>query len=191
MARGKIVPKRNGVVAGAKAPVQGGIMPKKRRWRPGTVAMREIRKYQRNAEPLLPRLPFRRLLRDILLEIHPDRVNRVNRMTRTATDMLQEGAEQMLVQLFKDAQLLTVYAGRVGLGPGDLHMAQALTMMPANLRNAEVEERVFHDPSAGDLPPGVGAAVKKPTNGAGPPEHVAGLEDLGGDGDDDPDDHMD
>lgn len=48
---------------------------KKRRWRPGTVALREIRKYQKSTELLIRKLPFSRLVREIgqvrLIAINP------------------------------------------------------------------------------------------------------------------------
>lgn len=46
------------------APSVGGIK-KPQRYRPGTVALREIRKYQKGAELLIRKLPFQRLVRDV------------------------------------------------------------------------------------------------------------------------------
>ena len=40
------------------APAEGGVKEKKFRWRPGTVALREIKKYQKSVEMVLPRAPF-------------------------------------------------------------------------------------------------------------------------------------
>ena len=42
-----------------------------KRYRPGTVALREIRKYQRTGELLIKKLPFQRLVREIATKIHP------------------------------------------------------------------------------------------------------------------------
>lgn len=42
----------------------------RRRLRPGTVALREIRKYQKSTELLIPKLPFQRLVREIAQDIH-------------------------------------------------------------------------------------------------------------------------
>jgi histone H3/H4 len=39
------------------------------RYRPGTVALREIRRYQRGVEPLIPGLPFQRLVREVVQDI--------------------------------------------------------------------------------------------------------------------------
>ena len=43
----------------------GANVKKGRRFRPGTVALREIRRYQKSTELLIRRLPFQRLVREI------------------------------------------------------------------------------------------------------------------------------
>jgi histone H3 len=60
------------------APAKGGIKKgekgegKKIRFRPGTVALREIRRYQKSTKMLLPRAPFHRLVRKITLDYDSD-----------------------------------------------------------------------------------------------------------------------
>jgi histone H3 len=59
------------------APAKGGIKRekgdlKKNRFRPGTVALREIRRYQKSTKMLLPRAPFHRLVRKITLDYDSD-----------------------------------------------------------------------------------------------------------------------
>ena len=46
------------------APAEGG-MKKKMRWRPGTVALREIKRYQKSTQLLLAKAPFQRFIRAI------------------------------------------------------------------------------------------------------------------------------
>ncbi len=46
--------------------------PVPHQFKPGTVALREIRQYQKSTEPLIRALPFQRLLREIAQEIKPD-----------------------------------------------------------------------------------------------------------------------
>ena len=53
------------------APKSGGVM-KPRRYRPGTVALREIRRYQRSTDTLLRKLPFQRLVREIAKDFKTD-----------------------------------------------------------------------------------------------------------------------
>jgi histone H3 len=80
MARTKQVKPRS---VGGKAPKaqsffrkkgKGGAANNKKphRYRPGTVALREIRKYQKGTELLIRKLPFARLVREILEEVKKD-----------------------------------------------------------------------------------------------------------------------
>ena len=47
-----------------KTPLKGGIK-KPHRYRPGTVALRDIRKYQKSTENLIKKAPFQRLVREV------------------------------------------------------------------------------------------------------------------------------
>ena len=87
------------------------IGPKKpRRYRPGTVALREIRKYQKSTDLLLKRLPFQRLVRELAGEI----TGRNDlRFQSTAILTLQEATEAYLVSLFEDTNLCALHAKRV------------------------------------------------------------------------------
>ena len=78
------------------APSKGGLK-KPHRYRPGTVALREIRKYQRSTELLIRKLPFQRLVREISQEFKTD-----VRFQSTALLALQEAAEAYMVHLFED-----------------------------------------------------------------------------------------
>ena len=93
----------------------------KRRWRPGTVAIREIKKYQKSVDRLLPRQPFLRLVKDISNEVNPG-----IRMRPEAVDALQEAAEQYIVGLFEDTQLIAVHAKRVTIMQKDMQLALRL-----------------------------------------------------------------
>ena len=53
------------------APAEGGVK-RKNRFRPGTVALREIKRYQRETKMLLPRAPFQRFVRAICEGVDPD-----------------------------------------------------------------------------------------------------------------------
>ena len=67
----------------ARPPITGTV-PRAHRYRPGTVALREIRKYQKSTELLIRKLPFRRLCREILQDFKTD-----GRMTSDALEALQ------------------------------------------------------------------------------------------------------
>jgi histone H3 len=72
-------------------------------YRPGTVALREIRKYQKNTELLLRKLPFQRLVREVAQDFKNDL-----RFQASAVLALQESAEAFLVSLFEESNLCAV-----------------------------------------------------------------------------------
>ena len=99
------------------APPTGGVK-KPHRFRPGTVALREIRKYQKSTELLIRKLPFQRLVREIAQEYKADL-----RFQSGAVLALQEAAEAYLVTLFEDTNLCAIHAHRVTIMPKDIHLA--------------------------------------------------------------------
>ena len=91
------------------APATGGVIkPHKRRYRPGTVALREIRRYQKNTELLIRKLPFQRLVREIAQDFKADL-----HFQSSAIVALQEASEAYLVGLFEDTNLCAIHAKRV------------------------------------------------------------------------------
>lgn len=100
---------------------------KKHRWRPGTVALREIRKLQRSAELLIRKAPFQRLCREVVQNIYDSHRRRCDlRLQSTAVLALQEAAESYLVGLFEDANLCAIHAKRVTLMPKDIQLARRI-----------------------------------------------------------------
>ena len=91
------------------------------RYRPGTVALREIRRYQKSTDLLLRKLPFQRLVRQIAHEFHEDL-----RFQSTAILALQEAAEAYLVSLFEDTNLCAIHARRVTIKPQDIRLARRI-----------------------------------------------------------------
>ncbi|CAN0233106.1 unnamed protein product, partial [Lampetra planeri] len=83
------------------APATGGVK-KPHRYRPGTVALREIRRYQKSTELLIRKLPFQRLVREIAQDFKTDL-----RFQSSAVMALQEASEAYLVALFEDTNLLS------------------------------------------------------------------------------------
>ncbi|XP_066344090.1 histone H3.3-like [Miscanthus floridulus] len=105
------------VAARKTAPMTGGVK-KPRRYRPGTVALREIRKYQKGAELLIRKMPFQRVVREIA-QLHKSDL----RFQSHAILALQEAAEAYLVGLFEDTNLCAIHAKRVTIMPKDVHLA--------------------------------------------------------------------
>ena len=118
-----------------KAPVKGGKQPRKHlshkilrkgiaptggikkphRYQPGMVALREIRWYQRSTENLIKKTPFQKLIREISQEyrICPDGPGTPSVQVcfqSTAIAALQEAAENFIVGLFEDVNLLAIHA---------------------------------------------------------------------------------
>ena len=99
------------------APSMGGIK-KPHRYRPGTVALREIRKYQKSTELLIRKLPFQRLVREVAQEFKSDL-----RFQSSAVIALQEACESYLVSLFEDTNLFAIHAKRVTIMAKDMQLA--------------------------------------------------------------------
>ena len=89
--------------------------------RPGSVALREIRRFQKSTVLLIRRLPFQRLVREIAVDFKKDL-----RFQSTALQALQEAAEAYLVGLFEDTNLLAIHAGRVTIMVRDLQLARRI-----------------------------------------------------------------
>ena len=101
-------------------PIAGVKVRKPRRFRPGTVALRQIRKYQASTDHLIRRAPFQRLVR----EIAQDAENLTNiRFQSTALLALQEASEAYLVGLFEDTNLCAIHGRRVTIMPKDMRLA--------------------------------------------------------------------
>ena len=94
---------------------------KPRRYRPGTVALREIRRYLKSTELLIRRFPFQRLVR----EIAQDLKGRLN-FACGAILALQEAAEAYLVGLFEDTSLCAIHAKHITIMPKDIQLARCI-----------------------------------------------------------------
>lgn len=98
-----IVKKQKNVVSSAVEP-EKKIDKKKRRFKPGTVALREIRQQQKSIEPALARASFSRLVRELMQDVgEPD-----YRLGKNAVDALRYASEQFLCETFKRAQYLAI-----------------------------------------------------------------------------------
>ncbi|KAF8826129.1 histone 3 [Lentinula lateritia] len=104
-----------------KTATAAGGVKKPHRFRPGTVALREIRRYQKSTELLIRKLPFQRLVREIAQDFKTDL-----RFQSSAVMALQEAAEAYLVSLFEDTNLAAIHAKRVTIQPKDLALARRL-----------------------------------------------------------------
>ncbi|TMX02254.1 hypothetical protein EJD97_022231 [Solanum chilense] len=104
-----------------KSVLISGRVKKPHRFMPGTVALREIRKYQKSTELMIRKLPFQRLVRQTALDFKRDL-----RFQSSAMDILQEAAEAYLVGLFEDTNLCAIHAKRVTIMPKDIQLARRI-----------------------------------------------------------------
>ena len=91
------------------------------RYRPGTVTLREIRRYQKSTELLIRKLPFQCLVHKILQGYGVG-----YSVTLAMMMALQEVAEAYLVQLLEDSNLCAIHAKRITIQPKDMQLARQI-----------------------------------------------------------------
>ena len=101
---------------------QNGAIKRPHRYRPGTLALREIKKFQKSTELLIRKLPFQRLVKSILYDL-----KRMDfRMQSQALLAIQEAAEAYLVGLFEDTNLCAIHAKRITIKAKDIVLARRI-----------------------------------------------------------------
>ena len=106
---------------GPKYPM-GGVK-KPRRYRPGTVALREIRKYQKSTDLLIRKLPFQRLVREVV----QNKFGSQYRFQSPALLALQEASEDFLVHMFGQVNDIAIHGKRVTIKPKDIQLWKRIT----------------------------------------------------------------
>ncbi|KAK9475534.1 histone-fold-containing protein [Dipodascopsis tothii] len=104
-------------------------LKKSHRYRPGTVALREIRKYQKSTELLIQKLPFARLVREVSSDFvwgGNNNSGETLRFQSVAILALQEAVEAYLVHLFEDTNLCAIHAKRVTIMQKDIQLARRI-----------------------------------------------------------------
>jgi histone H3/H4 len=167
MARSKQTANRSAAAAAAAAPKKKSKpaarvadvakkAKKPHRWRSGTVAGKEIKKFQKRIEPIFQRAPFIRLIKGTLgaltLSAPEVKVNdklmlrgTIWRLTQGAVDAAQSLIESQLVATFDNSNVLAHYAGRVTVDHGDVWWAKRM----ASGANSHVEEVLYVPPPKG------------------------------------------
>ena len=116
------IPRKQLATKAARTRARAHGCPKKpHRFRPGTVALREIRQYQKTTELFIRKRAFQRLVREITQDFKTD-----IRFQGTAILALQEAAEAYLVGLFQDTNLCAIHGKRVTITPKDIQLARRL-----------------------------------------------------------------
>ena len=116
----KALGSKKGKKSAAKAAGGSGVK-RVHRWRPGTVALREIRKFQKSTDLLIRKAPFQRLVREVA-GAHKDGL----RFQSSALQAVQEATENYVTSLLSDTNLCAIHTRRVTIMPRDLHLARRL-----------------------------------------------------------------
>ena len=107
----------------AKQSAQPASAVKKRRWKQGTVALREIRKYQKSTDLLIRKAPFARFVRELAQDLQ---IIANVRFQEQAIVACQEAAEAYIVGLFEDTNLCGIHAKRVTIMPKDIQLSRRI-----------------------------------------------------------------
>ncbi|KAG8042718.1 hypothetical protein G9C98_005358 [Cotesia typhae] len=116
MVRRKSSPSRSKPTSGSKGGQKTGranVAKKNNRAKSGVIALREIRFLRKTTKLIIPKLPFSRLVREIIMQA-------------TALEALQEATEMYLVQFFEDSILLAYHSKRVTLMQRDMILMRRL-----------------------------------------------------------------
>jgi histone H3 len=113
--------KKNVSVKKNKSAGAGSGMKKARRWHPGTVALREIRKFQKGTNLLIQKAPFQRLVREVATSHKQDL-----RFQSSAILAIQEATESFVISVLADTNLCAIHTRRVTIQPKDLQLALRL-----------------------------------------------------------------
>lgn len=99
-----------------KAPRRG-----QRRYRPGTVAIREIKKYQKMSNcNIFPKQPFEKYIRTLLNDDSINSTETVHKISKDVFAILQYYIEQFAVELLRNAGSASIHANRIKLMPSDI-----------------------------------------------------------------------
>lgn len=115
-------PRRGAPARGGAAAAGAPVQKRKHRWRSGTVALRDIRRFQKSTELLIPFAPFVRLIREVTNYYSKE----VTRWTPEALLAMQEAAEYHIIELFQVANLIAIHAKRVTIMQKDIQLARRI-----------------------------------------------------------------
>ncbi len=105
----------------SKKPTGSAGVKRAHRWRPGTVALREIRRYQKGTELLIRKAPFQRLVRELATSQKEGL-----RFQSSAVLAIQDATESYVISLLSDTNLCAIHTRRVTILPRDLTLARRL-----------------------------------------------------------------
>ena len=104
----------------------GGVK-KAHRYRPGTVSLREIRKYQTGTELLIPKLTFQRLVKEVMMNECMDRGMESMKIQSRALLAMQTGVEDYLTEMFSKSQIAAIHGKRITVQPRDVEIVRSFS----------------------------------------------------------------
>ena len=127
MARTKVKPKKRAKLKQVSKTnadkLQAEKVPIKHRYRPGTVALREIRRYKKSTNLLIPKTSFQRYVREIAQK---EPATKNYRWQLLALLALQEAAENYTVGLLEDAKMCAIHGKRITIQARDILLARRI-----------------------------------------------------------------
>ena len=100
-----------------------GAVKRPRRYRPGVQALREIRRYQKSTDAIIPLANISRLIREITQILYP---KRMYRFQASAIEAIRQSVEAHMVTLFEDANLCAIHRKCVTITPKDIQLARRI-----------------------------------------------------------------
>jgi histone H3 len=100
-----------------------GAVKRPRRYRPGVQALREIRRYQKSTDAIIPLANISRLIREITEILYP---KKIYRFQASAIEAIRQSVEAHMVTLFEDANLCAIHRKCVTITPKDIQLARRI-----------------------------------------------------------------
>lgn len=96
---------------------------KVKRFKPGTIALKEIKKYQKNGNLMLPRTPFERLVRSLFEETGKGKT----KISKEVFVVLQYFVEQNVIQTLRLSNLISIHSKHTKLTCGDILLTRFIS----------------------------------------------------------------
>lgn len=117
---------RNSSSRSSRADQLKGAARRKIRYKPGELALADIKRLQSSTDMLIPKTRFHKLVREITQHVSGASSDEPMKYQVAALTALQEAAEAYLVYLFEDTNLCCIHARRVTIMPRDIHLARRI-----------------------------------------------------------------
>lgn len=97
----------------------------RKRRKPGTVALKQIKYYQKTTDLLIRLLPFQRLVKEIGEQLGINEFSNY-KWKASAIEALQHATEAYLTAVFEDVNKAAIHAKRITIRTEDLHLVRSI-----------------------------------------------------------------